>query len=172
MKNNDFYSPMKSIVNLILTGERKIDQDGESITVVQEFIESLLPHHKEDYNLYFLFCIEDYLNNCSKEEKVDILKVLCENENLIHGVSLMNTIIKKPKSFQQNDITDTVDSVLLNFLTEGEAHPIITLSIYFYIESIVNSPIMNGEITKSDYDEILEFHSIKRDLKELFKFVR
>lgn len=168
MNNNEFYSPIKSLVNLILTGEKEISQDGESIVVVQEFIESLLPNNKDDYNLYFIGCIEEFLRSCKNEEKVDVLKVLCENENLIHGVSLMNTIIKKPTSLKQNDFSDTVDSALSNFLINGEVHPVITLSLYFYIESIAKSTIVNGEITQGDYENIIEFHSIKRDLRDLF----
>ena len=159
---------MKSIVNLILTGERKIDQDAESIVVVPEFIESLLPHNKGDYNLYFLGCIEEFLRRCNNEEKVDVLKVLYENENVTHAVSIMSTIIKKPKYLKQNAFSDNLDSALSNFLTSGEVHPIITLSIYFYIESIAKSTIVNGEIIQSDYEKIIEFHSIKRDLRDLF----
>jgi hypothetical protein len=169
MENKEFYSPIKSLVNIILTSEKKINQDGEFIPLTQEFIDSLI-NIDDDYNLYFLSCIENFLSNCSKEEKVDVIKVLCENEDLLHGVSIMNTIIKNPKSLKQSDFSDTVDSVLSNYLTDGELHPIITLAIYFYIESVAKIEVNSGEIALSDYEKIVEFHSIKRDLKDLFSF--
>ena len=70
MENKEFYSPIKSLVNIILTGEKKINQDGEAITVVQEFTDSLPANNSDEYNIYFLSCIENFLSSCSKEEKL------------------------------------------------------------------------------------------------------
>ena len=169
MKNKEFYSPIKSLANLILTGEKKINQDGEFIPITQEFIDSLI-NIDDDYNLYFLSCIENFLSNCSKEEKVDVIKVLCENEDLLHGVTLINGMVANSKSSKQNDSLDTIDSMLTNFINKGEVHHILTLSLYFYIESIAKIDIKNREIALSDYEKVVEFHSIKRDLKDLFSF--
>lgn len=170
MENKEFYSPIKSLVNIILTGEKKINQDGESITVVQEFTDSLPSNNSDEYNIYFLSCIENFLSNCSKEEQVDIIKVLCENEDLLHGVSLINGMVASSKTPKQDDSSDTIDTVISNFIVNGQVHHILTLSIYFYIESIAKITFNNGEIAISNYEKIVEFHSIKRDLKDLFNF--
>ncbi|OCB78849.1 hypothetical protein [Flavobacterium crassostreae] len=169
MKNKKFYSPIKSLVNLILTGEKKINQDVEFIPITQELVNSLI-NIDGNYNMYFLSCIENFLSSCSKEEKVNVIKVLCENEDLLHGVSLVNGLIANSKSSNPNNSPDTIDSVILNFLIKGQVHHILTLSIYFYIESIATTNILNGKISKNDYEKIIEFHSIKRDLKDLFIF--
>lgn len=110
------------------------------------------------------------MSSCSQEEKVDIIKVLFENDDLITGASLINRLVTNSKSLKQNDFSDTVNSVLASFIIDHEVHPILTLPLYFYIESISKSTIINGEITKIDYQKILEFHSIKRDLKDVFSF--
>jgi hypothetical protein len=170
MKNNEFYGPIKSLLNLILTGDRIIDQDGELITLVQEFMDSLPSNNGDDYNIYFLSYIEEFLSNCSQEEKVDLIKVLYENEDIMRGVSLINTLVTNSKSLKQNDFSGTVDSVLARYIIDNEVHPILTFSFYFYIETISKITIVNGQITKSDYEKIIEFHSIKRDLNELFIF--
>lgn len=170
MKNKEFYSPIKSLVNLILTGEKKINQGVKSIAVVQEFTDSLPSNNSDEYNIYFLSCIENFLSSCSKEEKVDVIKVLCENENLLHGVSIANGLIGNSKSSKQNDYSDTIDSLLSNFIIGGQVHHILTLSIYFYIESIAKINVTNGGITISDYKKLIKFHSIKRDLKDDFSF--
>ncbi|NDP21455.1 MAG: hypothetical protein GZ091_10290 [Paludibacter sp.] len=155
---------------LVLTGERKINQNGQSITVVQEFTDSLPSNNGDDYNIYFLSCIEEFLSSCSQHEKVDLIKVLYENEDIITGVSFINKLITNSKSLNQNDFSGTVDAALASFIIDNEVHPIITFLFYFYIESISKSTIVNGEITKNDYEKIIKFHSIKRDLKQLFVF--
>lgn len=169
MKNKEFYRPIKTLVNLILTGEKEINQDLVFIPVTQEFVNSL-NNINDDYNLYFLSCIENFLSSCSKEEKVDVIKVLCENQDLLHGVSLINGMIANSKSLKQNDSTDTIDSMLSNFIIDGQVHRILTLSIYFYIETIAKINVINRKVTINDYKKSVEFHSIKRDLKDLFRF--
>jgi hypothetical protein len=170
MKNNEFYSPMKSLINLILTGEREMIEKGKTIRVTQEFIDSLSLTTCDDYNLYFLSRIEDFLSSCSQEEKVDIIKVLFENEDLITGVLFINKLVTASKSLKQNDFSDTLNSALASYIIDNEVHPILTFSFYFYIESISKITIVNGQITKSYYKKIIEFHSIRRDLKEVFSF--
>ena len=170
MKNNEFYGPIKSLINLILTGDMVIDQEGELITLDQDFMDSLPSSNGDDYNIYFLSCIEYFLKSCSQHEKVDLIKVLYDNEDIVTGVSFINTLVTDSKSLNQNDFSDTVDSALASFIVENEVHPIIVFSFYFYIESISKSTIINGEITKSEYEKIIKFHSSKRDLKELFIF--
>lgn len=169
MKNKEFYRPIKTLVNLILTGEKEINQDLVFIPVTQEFVNSL-NNINDDYNLYFLSCIENFLSSCSKQEKVDVIKVLCENQDLLHGVSLINGMIANSKSLKQNDSTDTIDSMLSNFIIDGQVHRILTLSIYFYIETIAKINVINRKVTINDYKKSVEFHSIKRDLKDLFRF--
>ncbi|CAM3132785.1 hypothetical protein [Flavobacterium frigoris] len=169
MKNNKFYSPIKSLINLILTGERKIDQDSQLITVVQGFTDSLSSNNSDDYNIYILIHIEEFLSSCSQEEKVDIIKVLFDNEDLITGVLFINRLTDS-KSLKENDFSDTLNSTLASYIIDNEVHPILTFSFYFYIESISKITIVNGQMTKSDYKKIIEFHSIKRDLKKLFSF--
>jgi hypothetical protein len=170
MKNKEFYSPIKSLIDLILTGEREMNENVKTIRVTQEFINSLSSTTCDDYNLYFLSHIEDFLSTCSQNEKFDISKVLCENDDLIAGASLIYTITTNANLLEQNNSSHTIDTVLSNFVINEEVHPVLTLSIYCYIESISKITIVNGQITKSDYKKIIEFHSIKRDLKKLFSF--
>ena len=161
---------MKSLINLILTGEKKIDHNSQLITVGQEFMDSLSLNKSDDYNTYFLSRIEEFLCSSSQKEKVDITKILLENEDLITGVLLINRLINDSTSFNHNDFSDTLDSVIASFNLDHKVDPVLTLSLYFYIESISNITIANGQITKSDYKKIIKFHSIKRDLKELLNF--
>ena len=151
---------------MILTGERKIDQDNQLITVVHEFVDSLSSSNSDDYNTYFLSRIEDFLSSCSQEEKADIIKVLFANEDIITGVLFIHKLGgTDSKSLDQKDFSDALNSVLASFIINLNVDPVITLSLYFYIESISKITIVKGQITKTDYEKVIEFHSIKRDLK-------
>lgn len=110
------------------------------------------------------------MKSCSQQEKVDLIKILYENEDLVTGVSFINRLVTDSKSLNQNDFSGTVDAALASFIIDNEVHLIIAFSFYYYIESISKSTIVKGEITKSEYEKIIKFHSSKRDLKELFIF--
>ena len=170
MSNKKFYSPIKSLVNLILTGEKKINNNKTLITVCQEFLDSASFNNSDDYNLYYLNCIEVFLNNCNNEERVNLVKVFYENDDLVTGVLLINTLVTNSKSIKQTDFSDTINSMLANFVANGEVDDILSLSLYFYIERVSKLTIINGELSRSDYEQTIKFHSMKRDLNDLLNF--
>lgn len=170
MESTAFYSSIKSLINLILTGEKEVNHNHNSITVTQEFLDSPRSNNCQEYNLFFLHYIEVFLKNCTIEDRINLVKVLYENIDLVTVVLLTNLLDTNSESINQNDFSNSINSMLANFVTNGEVDDILSLSLYFYIERVSKLTIINGEVSRSDYEHTIKFHSIKRDLNDLFNF--
>jgi len=170
MKIKEHYKPIKSLINLILTGEREITINENPIIVVEEFANSLTTYDRDTYNLYFLNRIEKFLESSNDEERFDLLKVYLENDILMTGVTIMNGLGTESKTLGKNDFPDILNSVLLSFIAGREVHQILCFSLYFYIENLSKTKIVNGMIPTTEYKEIIYYNSIKRDIDEVFNY--
>lgn len=170
MKTKEYYKPIKSLINLILTGEREIALNDDPIIVIEEFTNSLTPNMNDTYNLYFLNRIDNFLGTCNNEERVDLLKVYLENDVLVFGVAFMDRLVTKSAMLGKIDLSDNLNSVFFSFVNDREVHPILFFSLYFYVENVLKITIVNGMVSKADYKKVIKYNSIKREIDDVSIF--
>ena len=162
MKNKEFYSPIKSLVNLILTGERKINHYLEFIPITQEFVNSLINIDDDYYNIHFLHCIALFLDECNVSERNDIMKIYKENVIFIFGTLILNGQLMDVALEENKDLHTVLDDIFSDYLTYKKLQPTLCLAIYFYIENLSQIEFNDRLILKSEYEKVIQCNSIKR----------
>lgn len=170
MKTKEFYKPNQSLVNLILTGEREITVNNDPILITQEFIDAISQYSSNTYNLYFLNRIEIFLESCNNEERFDLLKVYQENDVLLIGASIMSKLFAKSVKLAGNDFSEILNTIFSDFVVAKEVHPVLCFAMYFYLENLSKINIVNGKVSRTDYQKVIKFNSIKRDIKDVYDF--
>lgn len=168
MKNKEFYSPIKSLVNLILTGEKEITVNNDPIIVTQEFVDAISQYDRNTYNLYFLNKIESFLKSCNNEERFDLLKFYHENNVLLIGASILNKQLADSAKLEGKDFSEILDSMFSDYIVNKEVHPVLCFAIYFYVENLAKINIVNGMVSRNEYQKAIKFNSIKRDVKDVY----
>lgn len=170
MEIKEFYKPIESLVNLILTGEREITINIEPIIVTQEFIVALSQYSSNSYNSYFLNQIEIFLESCNNEERFNFLKFYQENDVLLIGASILSEQLADSAKLEGKDFSEILDSMFSDFIVNKKVHPVLCFAIYFYIENLSKINIVNGMVSRTDYQKAINFNSIKRDIKDVYDF--
>ena len=162
MNNNEFYSPIKSLVNLILTGEKEISQDGESIPITQEFVDSIVNEDDDFYNLHYLNCIALFLDECESQERIDIMKIYNENIIFIFGTLILNGQLMDAAITEDKDVHTILDEIFSDYVIYKRLQPTLCLAIYFYIENLSKIEFKDRLISRFEYEKFIQYNSIKR----------
>lgn len=170
MESQRFYIPIRSLINLVLTGGRDIINNSNPIIIDPKFTDSLSCNNGNNYNEYFLNCIRLFLETCRYEERIDLLSVYQDNHLLLVGTSILNGLLFDSAIAEGNDFETILDSMFSDYITDGEVTPTLCIVIYFYIENLSNINIVDGIVSRSEYEKTINFNSIKRDLNDVFNF--
>ncbi|MGM8362442.1 hypothetical protein ACSV4D_11050 [Flavobacterium sp. ARAG 55.4] len=168
METKEFYKPIKSLVNLILTGEKEINVNNNPIIVTQEFLVAISEYSRNTYNLYFLNRIESFLESCNNNDRCDLLKFYQENNVLLIGASILNEQLADSAKLEGKDFSEILDSMFSDYIVNKEVHPVLCFAIYFYVENLSKINIVNGMVSRKEYQKAIKFNSIKRDVKDVY----
>lgn len=160
MEIKEFYKPIKSLVNLILTGEKEINVNDNPIILTQEFIEALSQYNSNSYNSYFLNQIESFLETCNNDDRFDLLKFYQENDVLLIGASILNEQLADSAKLEGKDFSEILDSMFSDFIVNKKVHLVLCFAIYFYIENLSKINIVNGMVSRTDYQKAINFNSV------------
>lgn len=168
MEIKEFYKPITSLVNLILTGKKEITVNNNPIIVNQEFTNAISQYDRNTYNLYFLNRIESFLASSNNNDRCDLLKFYQENDVLLIGASILNEQIVDSAKLEGKDFSETLNSMFSDYIVNKEVHPVLSFAIYFYVENLAKINIVNGMVSRKEYQKAIKFNSIKRDIKDVY----
>ena len=168
MKIKKIYKPITSLVNLILTGEKEITVNNDPIIVTQEFVDAISQYDRNTYNLYFLNRIESFLESCNNNDRCDLLKFYQENNVLLIGASILNEQLADSAKLEGKDFSEILNSMFSDYIVNKEVHPVLYFAIYFYVENLSKINIVNGMVSRNEYQKAIKFNSIKRDVKDVY----
>ena len=141
---------------MILTGRKEVTNSSDPILTDPEFIDSLSFYSSSNYNEYFLNCIRLFLENCSYEERVDLLNVYQDNHILLLGTSILNGLLFDLAIAAGNDFGTVLDSIFSDYLTDGEVNTTLCIALYFYIENLSKINLINGTISRTVYQKAIK----------------
>ena len=168
MEIKEFYKPIKLLVNLILTGKKEITINNNPIIVTQEFVDAISEYSRNTYNLYFLNRIESFLESCNNDERFDLLKFYQENDVLLIGASILSEQLADSAKLEGKDFSEILNSMFSDYIVNKEVHPVLCFAIYFYVENLSKINIVNGMVSRKEYQKAIKFNSIKRDIKDVY----
>lgn len=168
MEIKEFYKPITSLVNLILTGEKEITVNNDPIIVIQEFVDAIAQYNRNTYNFYFLNRIESFLETCNNDDRLDLLKFYEENDVLLIGASILNEQLADSAKLEGKDFSEILNSMFSDYIVNKEVHPVLCFAIYFYVENLSKIKIVDGMVSRKEYQKVIEFNSIERDVKDVY----
>lgn len=170
MVEKKFYKPLQSLVNVILTGDEKSPQGEEPIILGEEFLNSVSNPKDDSFNLYFLDRIEKFLANRGKNDRVDMVKVFYDNDDLLSGAYILTNISNKDHRIEDEDFAEKFNKIMLEFVIGGDIHIALCVTLYFYIENLARINSKNRRISIAMYNKALMQNSRKRDVNSVFSY--
>ena len=169
MRTTSFYRPLKSLINVILTGDEKSPQGEGSIELDGEFLASIDNPKDDSFNLYFLDRIEKFLTKCGKNDRVDMVRVFYDNVELLSGAYIWTVLTNKNHKIDQELYMDK-NKIMLEYVSGEKAHMALCLTLYFYVENLTRINIKNRKISIDIYNNAIIENSTKRDMESVISF--
>ncbi len=167
MKTKQYYSVLVPLINLILTSNKELIVENEYIKLSEGYFLSMEEYAKGKQSKYFYQCIHAFLASISQEEKADIIKILIENDTLLLA-AMMTDQLKSKKPIDLNQDNKAVfNKMLFDFLCGNRMDPIISSTLYFYLENLHRLKIKEFSITKAEYERVLEFNAQARNNEDI-----
>ncbi|MGV8994529.1 MAG: hypothetical protein ACOH1O_10540 [Flavobacterium sp.] len=169
MSTTNFYKPLESLVNVILTGDEKNPQGEHPIQLDGEFLSSISNPADDSFNLCFLDRIHKFLENRGESDRVDLVKVFYDNVDLLAGAFIWTVLTNKNHKINQ-EISMDQNKIMFDYVSVGTAHLALSLTLYFYVENLAGLNISNDTISIDTYNKAIFENSIKRDMESVISF--
>ncbi len=170
MKTKEFYSVLLPLLNHILTGNPIADCTQNRLRLSSAFIDSLSAKSIPSYNPHLLSCIRSYFKNLNEKELIQLTHFFVDNRDLLSVAVLIRDA--ECKSTQSKAYyNDELILILLDFLDQKTIDMTLHLTLYFYLENLMQIEIENEHISLETYRKCLVFNSRCRTKMELVNLI-
>lgn len=173
MKTKEYYTVLVPLINLILTGNKEITIANEFIKLSEGYKFSIQEYAQAKQSKHFYRCIQEFLVSLTQQQRVDIIKIIAENDVLL-TTAILTDLIESKKAINTNQDNETVfNKMIFEFLSGNNTHSVIYRVLYLYLENLHRLEIKEVTITKKVYERILKFNTQSRsneDILNMFIF--
>ncbi|MVX36658.1 hypothetical protein [Myroides sp. LoEW2-1] len=128
---------------------------------MQEYAEAKQSKH-------FYRCIQEFLVSLTQQQRVDIIKIIAENDVLL-TTAILTDLIESKKAINTNQDNETVfNKMMFEFLRGTNTDSVIYRVLYLYLENLHRLDIKNLTISNNEYKRVLIFNNQKRSKREIF----
>ncbi|MDM1347550.1 hypothetical protein HX017_10730 [Myroides marinus] len=173
MNTKEFYSVLVPLINLILTGNKEVAIEHNCIKLSDGYKFSMEEYAQAKQSTHFYGCIHDFLEPLTQQQRVDIIKIIAENDVLV-TTALLTDLLESKKTINDNLDNEAVfNKMMFEFLSGNNTHSVIYRVLYLYLENLHRLEIKKVTITKEVYERILKFNTQSRsneDILNMFIF--
>lgn len=158
MKTKEFYTVLLPLINCILTGKPLVDAKQSPIRLSRAFMSSLTDSLPPSFNKYLLRCIKSYLKNLNEQEIKQLTYFFVDNRHLLSVAVLIRDAectIPQSKAYYNDELI----LILLDFLEQRKFDMSLHLTLYLYLENLLQIEMENGRISVETYQKSLVFNS-------------
>ncbi|MBW3518067.1 hypothetical protein [Flavobacterium sp. NKUCC04_CG] len=158
MKTKEFYTVLLPLINSILTGKPFVDAKQSPIRLSRAFISSLTDSLPPSFNKHLVRCIKNYLKNLNEAEINQLSYFFVDNRQLLSVAVLIRdaecTSIQSKAYYN-----DELILILLDFLEHKKSDLSLHLTLYLYLENLLQIEMEKGYISIETYRKTLRFNS-------------
>ncbi|GEM_PF-3020491 len=166
MKTKEFYTVLLPLINCILTGKPFVDAKQSPIRLSKAFIISLTDSIPTSFNKHLLRCIKSYLKNLNEQDINQLTYFFVDNRHLLSvAVLIRDAECTTPQS--KAYYNDELILILLDFLEQKQFDMSLDLTLYLYLENLLQIEMENGRISVETYRKTLRFNSRIRTKDEI-----
>lgn len=167
MKTKEYYSVLVPLINLILTGNKELIIESERIKLSEGYKFSMKEYAQAKQSTHFYQCIHEFLEPITRRQRVDIVKIIIENDVLVTAALLTDLIeSKKPINANQDNEAE-FNKMMFEFLTGINTHSVIYKVLYMYLENLHRVDIKEFSIHKQEYERVLNFNNRSRSKEDI-----
>ncbi|MDM1456696.1 hypothetical protein HX025_08520 [Myroides odoratimimus] len=167
MKTKEYYSILVPLINLILTGSKEVVIEDECIKLSEGYFLSMEEYTQAKQSTHFYKCIHEFLEPLTQQQRVDIVKIIAENDVLVAAALLTDLIeSKKPINANQDNEVE-FNKMMFEFLSGINTDSVIYKVLYMYLENLHRIEIKEFSITKVEYVRILKFNAQTRNNEDI-----
>ncbi|WP_158211152.1 hypothetical protein [Myroides phaeus] len=167
MNTKEFYSVLVPLINLILTGKKEVAIEDDCIKLSEGYKFSMEEYAQAKQSTHFYKCIFEFLEHLNQQQKVDVVKIIVENDVLLTTAILTDLIeSKKPINGNQDNEAE-FNKMMFEFLTGINTHSVIYKELYMYLENLHRLEIKEFTITKVEYERVLKFNAQVRTNEDI-----
>lgn len=167
MNTKEFYSVLVPLINLILTGNKEVVIENNCLKLSEGYNFSMEEYAQGKQSTHFYRCIHEFLEPLTQQQRVDIVKIIAENDVLVAAALLTDLIeSKKPINGNQDNEAE-FNKMMFEFLTGINTHSVIYKVLYMYLENLHRLEIKEFTITKVEYERVLKFNAQVRTNEDI-----
>lgn len=167
MKTKEYYSVLVPLINLILTGNKDIFIEHDSIKLSDGYKFSMEEYAKAKQSTHFYRCIHEFLEPLTQQQRVDIVKIIAENDVLVTAALLTDLIeSKKPINANQDNEAE-FNKMMFEFLSGINTDSVIYRVLYMYLENLHRVEVKEDCISGIEYDKVLKFNEQARTNEDI-----
>ncbi len=166
MKTKEFYSVLLPLINCILTGKPFVDAKQSPIRLSKAFISSLTDSLPSSFNKHLLHCIKSYLQNLNEQDINQLTYFFVDNRHLLSVAVLIRDAectTLQSKAYYNDELI----LILLDFLEQKQFDLSLHLTLYLYLENLLQIEMEKGYISIETYCKTLRFNSRIRTKDEI-----
>ncbi|MDM1514114.1 hypothetical protein [Myroides odoratimimus] len=158
MKTKGYYSVLVPLINLILTGNKEVVIVDDCVKLSDGYKFSMEEYAQGKQSTHFYECIVEFLDDLSRQQKVDIIKIIVENDILL-TTAILTDVLESNRAINMNPDNEAMfNKMMFEFLTGISTNSIIYRVLYLYLENIHRLESKDFTIKKQEYMELLNFN--------------
>ncbi|MDM1404504.1 hypothetical protein [Myroides marinus] len=167
MNTKEFYSVLVPLINLILTGKKEVTIEDDCIKLSEGYKFSMEEYAHAKQSTHFYRCIFEFLEHLNQQQKVDVVKIIVENDVLL-TTAILTDLIESKKTINGNQDNEAeFNKMMFEFLTGINTHSVIYKVLYMYLENLHRLEIKEFAITKREYERGLKFNAQERNNEDI-----
>lgn len=162
MKAKEYYSVLVPLINLILTGSKEVVIENDCIKLSDGYKFSVEEYAQANQSTHFYQCIIEFLDDLNQQQKVNIIKIIVENDVLLTTAILTNLMESKKTISDNQDNEAVFNKMMFEFLGSINTHSVIYRVLYMYLENLHRVEVREGHISEIEYNKVLNFNEQER----------
>lgn len=167
MKTKEYYSVLVPLINLILTGSKEVVIEDECIKLSEGYFLSMEEYAQAKQSTHFYQCIHEFLKPLTQQQRVDIVKIIAENDVLVTAALLTDLIESKKPINTNKDNEAEFNKMMFEFLSGINTDSVIYRVLYMYIENLHRVEVVVDCISEIEYDKVLKFNKQARTNEDI-----
>ncbi|MGS4346433.1 hypothetical protein ACKUSY_12725 [Myroides odoratus] len=167
MKIKECYTVLVPLINLILTGSKELSIEDGYIELSEGYKFSMDEYTQAKQSTHFYRCIHELLDSLNQQQKVDIVKIIAENDVLV-TTALLTDLIESKKPINANQDNEAkFNKMMFEFISGINTDSVIYKVLYMYLENLHRIEIKEFSITKVEYVKVLKFNAQARNNEDI-----
>lgn len=167
MKTKEYYSVLVPLINQILTGSKELIIENDCVKLSEGYKFSIEEFAQSKQSTHFYKCIFEFLEPLNQQQKVDVVKIIIEN-NVLLTTAILTDLMESKKPINGNLDNEAVfNKMMFEFLSGIKTDSVIYKLLYMYLENLHRLKIKEFTITKKEYKRVLKFNAQARNNEDI-----